>query len=88
MKPFFGPPKPKTKWTGSKTDIVELIYALHASGRINHGEAGLKEIQEALELIFHVKIDDLYRSFIDIANRKKEQIKFVNTLEVFLKRKI
>jgi hypothetical protein len=67
---------------------VELIYALHASGANNHGDADLKEIQEAFELIFKCKIDDLYRSFHDIANRKKEQVKFVNLLEKVLREKI
>jgi hypothetical protein len=71
-----------------KIDVVELIYALHASGAINHGDADLKEIQEAFELIFKCKIDDLYRSFHDIVNRKKEQVKFVNVLEYYLKNRL
>jgi hypothetical protein len=81
-------PHPKLKWTASKLDLVELIYALHASGVINHGSADLKEIQEAFELIFKCQIDDLYRSFHDIANRKKEQIKFVNLLGENLKNRL
>ncbi|TNF47573.1 MAG: hypothetical protein EP305_07560 [Bacteroidetes bacterium] len=64
--------------------LVELIYALHASGAINYGAADLKEIQESFELIFNYKMDDLYRSFHDIVNRKKEQVKFVNRLEEYL----
>ena len=86
--PSFQFPQPKLKWTAGKLALVELIYALHASGAINHGDADLKEIQEALELIFKCKIDDLYRSFHDIANRKKEQVKFVNLLEEHLKNKL
>lgn len=82
--PPFHFPQPKLKWTAGKLDLVELIYALHASGAINHGAADLKEIQESFELIFKCKIDDLYRSFHDIANRKKEQVKFVNRFEEFL----
>jgi hypothetical protein len=86
--PSFQFPQPKLKWTAGKLDLVELIYALHTSGAINHGDADLKEIQEAFELIFKCKIDDLYRSFHDIANRKKEQVKFVNLLENYLAKRI
>jgi hypothetical protein len=81
-------PPPKLKWTAGKLDLVELIYALHASGAINHGDADLKEIQEAFELIFRCKIDDLYRSFHDIVNRKKEQIKFLNLLGDHLRKRL
>lgn len=86
--PPFQFPQPKLKWTAGKLALVELIYALHASGAINHGAADLKEIQESFELIFKCKIDDLYRSFHDITNRKKEQVKFVNRLEEYLVNRI
>lgn len=82
------PPKSKLKWTASKLDLVELIYALHASGALNYGDADLKEICSTLETAFQIKVGDLYRSFHDISNRKKQQIKFVNTLESVLERKI
>ena len=88
LQPTFGPPKPKVKWTANKLDLVELIYALQASGAINYGEADLKEICSALEQAFQVKVGDLYRAFHDISNRKNEQIKFVNMLASRLERKI
>ncbi|MDA8648308.1 RteC domain-containing protein [bacterium] len=88
LQTTFGPPKPKLKWTANKLDLVELIYALQASGAINYGEAELKEICAALEQAFQIKVGDLYRAFQDISNRKKEQIKFVNKLKYQLERKI
>ncbi len=63
-------PPPKLIWTSSKLDLVELIYALQATEAINHGDADLKEIQEAFELIFKFKVDDLYRSFQDRTTQK------------------
>lgn len=84
----FSPPSPKLKWTGNRLDLVELIYALQGSGALNYGEAELKDICEAFELVFQTKVGDLYRSFHDISNRKKEQIKFVNRLESDLEKKI
>lgn len=87
-QPAYGPPPPELKWTGSKLDLVELIYALQASGAINFGDADLKEICTGLETLFQIKVGDLYRAFHDISNRKKGQIKFVNRLEEFLEKKI
>ncbi len=84
----FGPPPPKLKWTASKLDLVELIYALQGSGAINFGDADLNDICSALESIFSIVVGDLYRSFHDISNRKKQQIKFVNRLEGELERRI
>lgn len=88
VQPSYGPPTPKLKWTASKLDLVELIYALHSSGAINHGDVDLKEIQQALETVFNVQIDDLYRAFHDITNRKKEQVKFIPKLIEDLERKL
>lgn len=84
----FGPPQPKLKWTATKLDLVELIYALHASGAINFGDADLKDICFALESVFQTQVGDLYRAFHDISNRKKERIKYVSRLEEALDRKI
>lgn len=81
-------PKSKLKWTANRLDLVELIYALHASGALNYGEADLKDICEAFESMFQTKVGDLYRSFHDISNRKKQLVKFVNKLEEYLEKKI
>lgn len=81
-------PSSKLKWTANKYDLVELIYALQASGAINRGNADLKEIATVMEHVFQIQLGDLYRAFHDISNRKKEQIKFVNKLEGELERKI
>ena len=88
MQPSFGPPQPKLKWTGNKLDLVELIYALHTSGAINHGDADLKEIAAMFEHSMRIELSDLYRCFHDIAGRKKERVKFVNRLEVLLENRI
>lgn len=88
LQPSFGPPPPKLKWTANRLDLVELIYALQASGAINYGDADLKDLAKVFETMFQIQIGDLYRSFHDISNRKKDQIKFVNRLEGDLERKI
>lgn len=88
LQPSYGPPPPKLKWTANRLDLVELIYALQASGAINYGDVDLKDLAKIFETMFQIQIGDLYRSFHDISNRKKDQIKFVSRLENDLNKKI
>ena len=88
FKTSFGSISFKLKWTGTKLDLVELIYSLHESGAINHGDADLKDICTSFETIFQIEVSDLYRSFHDISMRKKERIKFVNKFESLLEKKL
>ncbi|TKC05803.1 RteC domain-containing protein, partial [Pedobacter frigoris] len=39
-------------WTGSKTALTELVYALHSQGVFDNGNADIKVIAKALELAF------------------------------------
>jgi RteC protein len=57
-------------WSGSKTDLIELIYALHSVGCMNKGAASIKQIATCFESLFNVKLNDYYRSFLDIKLRK------------------
>lgn len=69
------------KWTASKIDLTELIYALYKSNSLNNGNADLKEITSTFEKIFNVEIgENISRKIIDIKNRKIERTKFLNTL--------
>lgn len=75
-------------WTGAKTDLVELIYALHASEVFNKGNAGVKQIALQFERVFNVSLGNYYRVFQEIRLRKVNQLKFIDTLRGVLKRKI
>jgi len=71
----------KQKWTGSKVELVELIYALHTEGVINDGASGLKEMVNFFESVFAVDLGQFNRVFLEIRNRKSERTKFLNTLK-------
>ncbi len=73
------------KYTASKIDIVELIYALHASKAVL---GDLKELVRAFEIIFNVDLGDFYRTFVDIRNRNNEPAKFLDTLKTALLQRI
>ncbi|SEA25647.1 RteC protein [Flavobacterium gillisiae] len=69
------------KWTGSKVDLIELIYALHSEGVFNNRATGLKEVTTFFETAFNIDLGQFNRVFLEIRNRKSERTKFLNTLK-------
>lgn len=78
----------KLFWTGSKTDLIELIYALHSSGAVNSGTANIKEMAVACEQVFNIDLGDYYHTFIEIRARKTHLTKFIDSLKTSLIHKI
>lgn len=71
----------KLNWTISQADLVELIYGLYTMKAFNHGRSEIKEIAEFLEEKFNVKLNNVYRSFSDIKNRKSvDRFKFISQM--------
>ncbi|RAJ19201.1 RteC protein [Gelidibacter algens] len=74
-------------WTGSKTELIELTYALHSSGAINSGTADIKELASMFEKLFNVDLGNYYHTFIEIRARKSSKTKFLDKLtEVLIRR--
>lgn len=68
-------------WTGSKVYLIELAYGLFESGQINNGTADLCEITERLETFFGVKLGNVYRTFQEVRQRKKDsRTKFLDLM--------
>lgn len=84
------PPKKEStlKWTASKVDMIELIYALHASGVFNNGRADIKEIAECFQDMLDVDLGQYNRVFYDIRSRKINKTKFLDTLKDNLKKRM
>ncbi|WP_243766007.1 RteC domain-containing protein [Polaribacter cellanae] len=78
----------RLSWTASKTDLIELIYALQASGAIKSGTAGIKEMASACEYIFELNLGNVYRTFLEIRERKIDQTKFIDRLKTNLLRRM
>lgn len=76
------------KWTTSKVDLIELVYALHAAGVFNNGRADVKEIAECLQRIFDVDLGQYNRVFYDIRARKINKTKFLDALKDGLKKRM
>lgn len=71
---------PKLKWTDSQSSLVELIYGLYVNKTFNNGKADIKEIATFLEKTFNIKLNDVYRTFLDIKKRKTDKFKFIESM--------
>ena len=86
-------PRPESErsnltWTGGKTDLIELIYALQASEVFNKGNAGVKQIASQFEIVFNVSLSNCYRTFQEIRLRKKNQTQFLDEIKQKLKQRL
>lgn len=69
------------KWTGSKSALVELIYALQTVGVFNNGVADVKQVAIPFEELFDVELGNYYDTFQQIRIRKVNQTKFLDQLK-------
>lgn len=76
------------EWTSSKTDLVELIYALQASGAIKDGRAGIKEMVSACQQMFNIDLGQYYKTYVEIRARKMDRTGFINTLKTKLEKRM
>ncbi len=72
------------KWTGTKTEFTELIYALYQYKAINDGKTDIKEVAATLSKVFDFDLGDFYKTYSDIKSRKKSRTKFLDDLSVHL----
>lgn len=75
-------------WTAPKTALTELIYALYSSGALNHGVADINTITTSFEDFFNIKLDNIYKTYAEIKDRKSSKTKFLEELMLNLKQKI
>ncbi len=80
--------QPKLNWTGSKTALIELIYALHSQGVLDNGNADIKIIAKTIERAFNVDLGDFYHTFMEIKSRKINRTKFLDSLRERLLKKM
>jgi RteC protein len=78
----------KMKWTGTRAELVELIYALHASLSINNGNIMVTEIARFFELHFHLPLDDMHKIYRELRMRKNSRTKYMNKLGEQLSRRM
>ncbi len=73
-------------WTDSKNALIELIYALHASGAVSNGQIGISKMSMVFEIIFRVKLGDLHHSFHRMKDRSGSKTAFLDHLKANLEK--
>ena len=71
-------------WTDSKNALIELIYALHASGAISHGKIGLRKISLAFHILFRIPLGDIHHAFHRMKDRAGSRTTFIDQLKLAL----
>jgi hypothetical protein len=75
---------PNLNWTGSQSDLVELIYGLNLQKVINNGNIKLTDLTAFFEKAFNIKLNSATRTFSDIKRRKSEKFKFLESMQINL----
>ena len=75
-------------WSGTKTALVELIYAIHANGDLNHGAVELSRVASSFEDFFNIKLDNFYKTYSEIRSRKGSRSKYLESLIIRLEVKM
>ncbi|MGJ1415183.1 RteC domain-containing protein [Sphingobacterium multivorum] len=79
---------PKLNWTGSKTALIELIYALHSHGVLDNGTVDIKIIAKTFQRAFNIDLGDFYHTFMELKSRKINRTKFLDNLRDALIKKM
>jgi len=81
-------PVSNLKWTGSKVEIIELIYAVNNRNVINDGNIDIREVAIGFEKLLNIElVPYIYDTYRDIKERKSGPTKFIDSLSVGLKNK-
>lgn len=81
MTPPIPEKQSKLFWTANKTDLIELIYAVHSSGAINSGTVEIKELAATCEYLFNIDLGNYYHTYVEIRSRKSNNTKFLDLLK-------
>jgi hypothetical protein len=71
-------------WTAPKVAIIELLYAFHADGCFNNGNANISQIATVFESVFNIELSQFSRTFLEINSRKLGRTKYLDSLKVKL----
>ncbi|MBE8722507.1 RteC domain-containing protein [Sphingobacterium pedocola] len=71
-------------WTSSKNALVELIYAMYASGAVSHGKVGIRKLSMIAQIVFSVSLGDLHHAFPRMKTRAGSRTAFLDQLKISL----
>lgn len=74
----------KIPWTGTPTELIELLLSLNAKGAIGDGNLSIKEIEEICINNYGIYPRNTYQIVEQIKARKSNSAKFIEKLKISL----
>ncbi|TWI20363.1 RteC domain-containing protein [Sphingobacterium siyangense] len=71
-------------WTNSKNALIELIYALYASGTISNKKIGIRQIALLFQILFQIPLGDIHHAFHRMKTRSNSRTCFLDHLKFSL----
>jgi hypothetical protein len=71
--------KRNTTWTDSKNALIELLYAIHVKGSVNHGNISIKQLVSDAEEFFNIRLGNVYTAVLGIGRRKKDRTPYLHS---------
>lgn len=71
-------------WTESKNALIELIYALYASGSVSHGNIGIRQLALIFQVLFRTPLNDIHHAFHRMKTRSGSRTAFLDQLKTAL----
>lgn len=78
----------RLRWTGTKAQLIELIYALASSGVINNGKMNVKQLFQTLTDFLDTEVTHYYPYFQRMRIKKKDRAQFMTYLTECLIRRM
>lgn len=68
-------------WTDSKNALIELIYALHVSKSVSHGEVGIRKLSLVIQILFKIPLNDIHHAFHRMKDRTGSRTVYLDYLK-------
>ena len=68
-------------WTDSKNALIELMYALYASGAISDGKLGIRKLTAISQVLFRIPLTDVHHAFHRMKTRAGSRTLFLDQLK-------
>ncbi|MGV0926670.1 RteC domain-containing protein [Empedobacter sp. ULE_I145] len=68
-------------WTDSKNALIELMYALYASGAISGGKVGIRKLTAISQVLFRISLTDVHHAFHRMKTRAGSRTLFLDQLK-------
>ncbi len=68
-------------WSENKNALIELIYALYASGAIANGGTGISQISRVFQNLFNIQLGDIHHAFHRMKDRAGDRTSFLTQLQ-------